>query len=175
VTLPVGVLRNIYVRRYDQADRPTAERDYLLHGVALIGVRAVLGVENPRGSPFNVQRSLRIPNLTADEVRGMLHWYERESGQSIEPQVVERVYDEMQGQPGLTCWLGELLTETYNDTPERPIALDKFEEVYSAALDVLPNNNILTLSAKPNNPLIRTLCSNCSKPPRYPFTTTTPG
>ena len=44
------------------------EKDYLLHGLALIGVRAVLGVENVKGSPFNVQRSLHIPNLTHDEV-----------------------------------------------------------------------------------------------------------
>jgi hypothetical protein len=36
--------------------------------MALIGVRAVLGVENVKGSPFNVQRSVHIPNLTHDEV-----------------------------------------------------------------------------------------------------------
>ena len=54
----VGVFRNIYNRRHFQEDLPTEEKDYLLHGVALIGVRAVLGVENQSGSPFNIQKSL---------------------------------------------------------------------------------------------------------------------
>ena len=36
---------------------------YLLHGLALVGVRAVLGIDSDRGSPFNVQRSLHVPNL----------------------------------------------------------------------------------------------------------------
>ena len=83
--------------------------------MALIGVRSVLGIENKRGSPFNVQRSLHIPNLTKGEVFQMYQWYERESGQQVEEAVIERVYDETQGQPGLVSWLGELLTETYNE------------------------------------------------------------
>ncbi|HOT93494.1 MAG TPA: AAA-like domain-containing protein [Anaerolineae bacterium] len=143
-----GVFRNVYVRRNDQGNLPSGERDYLLHAVALIGVRAVLGVENPRGSPFNVQRSLHIPNLTADEVRGMYHWYERESGQPLAPEVIERVFYETQGQPGLVSWLGELLTETYNPRPDQPLTMAHFEGVYSAALQVLPNNNILNIISK---------------------------
>lgn len=61
-----------------------------------------------------MQRSMQIPNLTFDEVAAMYHWYERESGQSVEPAVIERIYDLLAGQPGLTSWFGELLTETYN-------------------------------------------------------------
>ncbi|MDM8521212.1 AAA-like domain-containing protein, partial [Anaerolineales bacterium HSG6] len=81
----VQAFRNIYIRRGEQLNRPPLERSYLLHGIALIGVRAVLGVENPRGSPFNVQRSMHIPNLTEDEVTGMFDWYQKETGQPIEP------------------------------------------------------------------------------------------
>jgi len=115
-----GVFRNIYIRRQDESDRPTGEKTYLLHGVALIGVHAVLGVENPRGSPFNVQRSLHIPNLTFAEVQGLFDWYTRERGQVVEPAVVERLFYETRGQPGLTCWFGELLTEIYNPDHTRP-------------------------------------------------------
>jgi hypothetical protein len=109
-----GVFRNIHIQRQDQLDRPSAERDYLLHGVALIGVRAVLGIESQTGSPFNIQRSLHIPNLTFEQVQEMYHWYERESGQAVEQAVIDRVFYETQGQPGLVSWFGELLTETYN-------------------------------------------------------------
>jgi hypothetical protein len=143
-----GVLRNIYIRRQIEADRPTGEKSYLLHGVALIGVRAVLGVENPRGSPFNVQRSLHVPNLTFAEVQGLFDWYTRESGQAVEPAVVGRLFDETRGQPGLTCWFGELLTETYNSDPTQPIGMAVFEEAYGAASAVLPNNNILNIISK---------------------------
>ncbi|MCP4138164.1 MAG: AAA family ATPase, partial [bacterium] len=87
----VGVFRNIHMLQQDQADKSTEKRDYLLHGVALIGVRSVLGVENVKGSPFNIQRSVNIPNLTYDEVNEMFKWYERESGQKVEQEVIDRL------------------------------------------------------------------------------------
>ena len=143
-----NVFRNIYISRQDQLTKTTAAKDYLLHSVALIGIRAVLGVENVSGSPFNVQRSLHIPNLTFAEIEGMFKWYEQESGQRVEPAVIERLFYETQGQPGLTCWFGELLTETYNQTAGKPITPDNFAEVYAAALNVLPNNHILNIISK---------------------------
>jgi len=143
-----GVFRNIYLRRQRQTDRPSAEKDYLLHGVALIGVRGVLGIESRTGSPFNVQRSLFIPNLTFPEVESMFRWYERESGQPVAQAVIEHIYAETRGQPGLTSWFGELLTETYNPNRGRSLDLAVFEQAYGAALNVLPNANILNLISK---------------------------
>ena len=144
----VSVFRHIYNTRQSQLDKLTGEKDYLLHSMALIGVRAVLGVENIKGSPFNVQRSVYIPNLTHDEVTYLFNEYQQESGQTIEPEVVERIWYEFKGQPGLTCWFGELLTETYNQATEQPITMAHFEGVYADALDLLPNNNILNLISK---------------------------
>ncbi|MCE7984830.1 MAG: hypothetical protein DYG89_26965 [Caldilinea sp. CFX5] len=143
-----ALFRSIYTQRSNETDRPSAEKSYLLHGLALIGVRSVLGIENVSGSPFNVQRSLRVPNLTHDEVSGMFHWYEEESGQMVEPAVVERIFYETRGQPGLTGWLGELVTQKFNATPEQPITTEIFEEAYSAAFQILPNNNILNIISK---------------------------
>ncbi|OQY56277.1 MAG: hypothetical protein DRR08_02540 [Candidatus Parabeggiatoa sp. nov. 2] len=148
ITGLVSVFRHIYNTRQNQADKPTAEKEYLLHGMALIGVRAVLGVENVKGSPFNVQRSLQIPNLTYDEVNELFNWYQQESGQSIEPDVVEHLWYEFQGQPGLTCWFGELLTETYNQATDKPITIDHAKDVGVVALKLLANNNILNLISK---------------------------
>ena len=145
----VSVFRNIYNTRRDQPDKASAEKKYLLHGLALIGVRSVLGLDNPRGSPFNVQRSLHIPNLTSDEVTEMFHWYERESGQTVQPAVIERIYTELGGQPGLTSWFGELLTETYNEH-NPTITLRDFEGVEAAASNRLPNANIINLISKAN-------------------------
>jgi len=141
----VGIFRDIYMQRLYQTH---LTNPYLLHGVALIGVRAVLGVENVTGSPFNVQRSLHVPNLTYQEVDSMFHWYERESGQMVEQAVIDRLFYETQGQPGLTSWLGEQLTEAYNKTPDQPITMSQFEDMYGAALAILPNNNILNIVSK---------------------------
>ena len=141
------VFRNIYVSRQYQADKVSAEKKYLLHGVALIGVRSMLGLENKRGSPFNVQRSFHIPNLTFAEVEEMYQWYERESGQQVEETVIERVYDETKGQPGFVSWLGELLTERYNKHQPTITSRD-FEIAYSAAVATQPNANIHNIISK---------------------------
>ncbi len=147
----VSSFRSIYNNRQYEGDKPTEQKTYLLHGVALIGVRSALGIENQKGSPFNVQQSLHIPNLTFDEVKSMFQWYEKESGQQVYPEVVERLYYETNGQPGLNSWFGELLTEgfeRYTNDLAKPITMNEFRQVYAAASYALPNNNILNLISK---------------------------
>ncbi|MEM7127910.1 MAG: AAA-like domain-containing protein [Chloroflexota bacterium] len=139
--------RTIHTQRGNQRTKVSAEKTYLLHGLALIGVRSVLGIENVSGSPFNVQRSVHVPNLTQEEVASMFRWYEEESGQTVEETVIERLYYETRGQPGLVSWFGELLTETYNRHGDTITAHD-FEIAFSAGLDILPNNNILNIISK---------------------------
>jgi hypothetical protein len=114
--------------------------------------KGVLGIENQEGSPFNVQRSVHIPNLTFAEVEEMFKWYEKESGQKVDEAVVRELYEETRGQPGLTCWFGELLTETYNHDTRKPITMTNFKESYAAATHILPNNNILNLISKVDKP-----------------------
>ena len=144
--------RNIYLTRMNEPEKKSGEKTYLLHGLALIGVRSVLGIENVRGSPFNVQRSVHIPNLTFSEVDGVFQWYAQETGQTIAPDVIARLYDETQGHPGLTCWFGELLTETYNPQPTQPITAEAFQTIYARATKALPNNTILNIISKAKQP-----------------------
>lgn len=139
--------RSIHTQRQNQRNRPSHAKTYLLHGLALIGVRGVLGIENVSGSPFNVQRSVHVPNLTATEVAAMFRWYEQESGQQVEEAVVESVFYETSGQPGLVSWFGELLTERYN-RHEAAITARDFEIAFAAGLKLLPNNNILNIISK---------------------------
>lgn len=144
----VRAFRNIYIRRLDESQKKTGQKTYLLHGVALIGVRSVLGIESQTGSPFNIQRSVHIPNLTFAEVEGMFKWYEKESGQKVLPEVIAELYGETRGQPGLIGWFGELLTETYNEKPGEPITMDNYQRLYEAAVYLLPNVNILNIISK---------------------------
>ncbi|MCP5107214.1 MAG: ATP-binding protein [bacterium] len=142
------VFRNIYMSRQKELKKPVNERRYLLHGLALIGIRGVLGIESDKGSPFNIQRSLHIPNLSYDEVKKMFQWYEKESGQKVEEDVITKLFTDTNGQPGLTCWFGELLTETYNKNKAGPIAEEEWKYAYMYASGGLPNNNILNIIEK---------------------------
>jgi hypothetical protein len=148
-----GIFRDMFTTRSNERNKSTQEKSCLLHGLALIGVRSVLGIENERDSPFNVQRSLHIPNLTFDEVKEMFSWYEKDSGQTVQPEVIQNLFQETNGQPGLTCWFGELLSEGcegYENDKSKPITPDLFEEVLAAAVNILPNNNILNIISKAN-------------------------
>jgi len=171
----VSAFRNIHISRMDEKDKTTEQKTYLLHAVALIGVRSVLGIENEKGSPFNIQRSVHISNLSFDEVKGMFQWYEKESGQEIEPAVVEKLYKETAGQPGLTCWLGEILTEGVENNPNdtsKPILSTDFENIYRLAINVLPNNNILNIISKARtNPYRDTVINlfKTDKPVKFRF------
>ncbi|MBF0202704.1 MAG: AAA-like domain-containing protein, partial [Desulfamplus sp.] len=141
----VTLFREMYLNR----------KDYCLHGLALIGVRAVLGLDSLRGSPFNVQRSLHIPNFTLEEVKELFRQYQIESGQGVTDEVVQAVFDTTWGQPGLVCWFGELLTEKYNTAPDSPIDFPLWEEVLGAALYVEWNNSVLNLVKKAKTPYLK--------------------
>jgi len=134
----VRLLRDVYLNR----------DGYWLHGLALIGIRAVLGIESQRGSPFNIQRSLHVPNLTADEVRELFKQYGEESGQGIDPAVVEKVYGVTRGQPGLVSWFGELLTEKFNPGKNSLIDMKTWERTYARACTTEWNNTVLNIIKK---------------------------
>jgi hypothetical protein len=134
----VSLFREMHLKR----------KSYVLHGLALVGVRAVLGVESKSGSPFNIQRSLHIENLSFDEVKNMFDQYQEESKQCIEPDVIEKLYEQTQGQPGFTGWFGELLTEKYNQEPDQPIGIKLWNRVYLKACEVEHNNTVRNIITK---------------------------
>ncbi len=121
----------------------------VLHSLALIGIRSVLGIENQKGSPFNVQNSLRIPHLTYDEVNQMFKEYTEEHGQDIDQDVIDILFYETQGQPGLISWFGELLTVEYNRDKTTPIIMDDWNYVYSK-VNSIPSTHLLNLISKVN-------------------------
>ncbi len=144
-SLPPGVIDRLVTLFRDMFQN---RESYILHGLALVGVRAVLGSESDRGSPFNVQRSMHLPNFSREETNELFEQYRRESKQTVEPEVVEAVFTATKGQPGLVGWFGELLTEKYNPGAPAPIAMDTWERAYKSALRKEWNNNILNIVKK---------------------------
>ena len=137
----VSLFREMYLNR----------NHYVLHSLALVGVRAVLGVESKSGSPFNIQRSLHIPNLSFDEVQRMFNQYQEESKQAIEPVVIQKLYEKTQGQPGLIGWFGELLTQKYNENLDKPIDIKMWNRVYLCASEIEYNNTVQNIITKAIN------------------------
>ncbi|MGE0084880.1 MAG: AAA-like domain-containing protein [Desulfococcaceae bacterium] len=137
----VTLFRDMYLNR----------ESYCLHGLALIGVRAVLGVESLRGSPFNIQRSLHVPNFTYEETLELFRQYQEESSQKIDPAVVKKLHESLRGQPGLVCWFGELLTEKFNPGKDRTIGMEEWSLVWRKALYTEWNNTVLNLVKKAKN------------------------
>ncbi|MEN8216114.1 MAG: AAA-like domain-containing protein [Pseudomonadota bacterium] len=142
IDLMVAQFRELYLNRQNN----------WLHGLALVGVRAVLGIESQRGSPFNIQRSLKVPNLTDDEVKELYRQYQQESGQQIEAAVVDKIYHSTNGQPGVVSWFGELLTEKYNPGINQVIDIKSWKLVWHKARFVEPNNTVMNLIAKARMP-----------------------
>ncbi len=137
--------RKIYLMILDPktTEKPT------LHSLALIGIRSVLGIENQKGSPFNIQNSLRIPHLTYDEVNQMCHDYIKEHNQIIDQDVIDILFYETQGQPGLVSWFGELLTDTFNKEKDKSIAMNNWKYVY-IKVNSLPSTHLSNLISKVN-------------------------
>ncbi|WP_446007983.1 hypothetical protein [Candidatus Electrothrix sp.] len=140
-----------------------------LHGLALVGVRAVLGIESRRGSPFNIQKSLHVPNFSFAETAELYRQYQEESGQEIDPQLVEKVHRVTNGQPGLVSWFGELLTETYNPGPDRRIGPETWEMVWHKARFAEPNNTVMNLIAKARIPEYQPFLLNLFSRSDLPF------
>jgi len=134
----VSLFREMYLNR----------KSYILHGLALVGVRAVLGIESKTGSPFNVQRSLHITNLSFDEVKDMFDQYQEESKTHIDAEVVEKLYEKTMGQPGLVGWFGELLTEKYNPDASNIIDIKMWNHVYLSACELEHNNTVQNMIKK---------------------------
>jgi hypothetical protein len=140
-----------------------------LHGLALVGVRAVLGIESRRGSPFNIQKSLHVPNFTFAETTDLYQQYQEESGQKIDPQVVRQVHQMTQGQPGLVSWFGELLTEKYSPEPGQTIGSETWEMVWHKARFAEPNNTVMNLIAKARIPEYQPFLLNLFSRSDLPF------
>ncbi|MDM8536243.1 AAA-like domain-containing protein [Desulfobacterales bacterium HSG17] len=134
----VTIFRDMYLKR----------ENYIIHGLALIGVRAVLGVESESGSPFNIQKSLNVPRLTKTEVEDLFRQYQEENGQKIEAQVIDNIYESTRGQPGLVSWFGELLSEKFNPGSDKTIGMETWNYVYGRACRTEWNNTLLNMLAK---------------------------
>jgi hypothetical protein len=78
-------------------------------------------------SPFNIKtRSLSLRNFTASEVAELLEQHTRETTQAFEPEAVQEIFGQTQGQPWLVNALASQLTTSYDAlVPDRTVAVTR--------------------------------------------------
>jgi hypothetical protein len=97
-----------------------------LQSLILVGVSTIAELVLSSASPFNVVDELRIPYFTPAEVSDLIGQYVAESGQFFDDQVVQAIFDNTAGQPGLVCALCQYLVEQAVPNRTQPVTMTAF-------------------------------------------------
>jgi len=120
---------------------------YALHSMILVGVSTVAELIVSSSSPFNIADELQISYFTFDETNHLIQEYIADSGQGFDPAVINAIYDNTQGQPGLICALCDHLIHQQPDR-NQTITLDDFYKTLKHFLTERMDKNILNVVHK---------------------------
>jgi len=116
-------------------------RQFGLRSVILVGVSNITGILQDTASPFNIADQIDIPYFTFDETADLLAQHTRETGQVFLPEVIQGIYDNTAGQPGLVNALGrDLVEKRCPDMAE--IGIESFYQTLDAFMRVYVDKNI---------------------------------
>jgi len=112
-----------------------------LRSVILVGVSNITGILQDTASPFNIADQIDIPYFTFAETKDLLEQHTRETGQAFLPEVIQGIYDNTAGQPGLVNALARDLVE--KRCPGLPkIGMEPFYQTLDAFMRVYVDKNI---------------------------------
>jgi len=112
-----------------------------LRSVILVGVSNITGILQDTASPFNIADQIDIPYFTFEETKDLLAQHTRETGQMFLPEVIQEIYDNTAGQPGLVNALArDLVEKRCPGVPE--IGLEPFYQTLDAFMRVYVDKNI---------------------------------
>lgn len=119
-----------------------------LQALALVGVSTLADLVVSSASPFNVVDELRIDYFTLTEVAELIGQYVDESGQIFDPAVIKAIYENTQGQPGLTCALCHYLVNEMVPDRNQPVTMAAFYPTLKHFLTERRDKNILNIVSK---------------------------
>lgn len=119
-----------------------------LHALALVGVSTLADLVVSAASPFNVVDELRIDYFTLTEVTELIGQYVDESGQIFDSAVIKAIYENTQGQPGLTCALCHYLVNEMVPDRSQPVTMNAFYPTLKHFLTERRDKNILNIVSK---------------------------
>ena len=121
---------------------------YALHALALVGVGSLAELVVSSSSPFNIVDELQIPYFSQAEVEHLIQEYVADSGQRFEAEVIQAIYDNTQGQPGLVCALCHYLVNTRVPDRSQPVSMSAFYTTLRHFLTERMDKNILNVVQK---------------------------
>lgn len=121
---------------------------YALHALALVGVGSLAELVVSSSSPFNIVDELQIPYFSQNEVEHLIQQYVADSGQRFEADVIQAIYHNTQGQPGLVCALCHHLVNVTAPLPSQPVSIDAFYKTLRHFLTERLDKNILNVVQK---------------------------
>lgn len=122
--------------------------DYALHSLILVGVSTIAELVVASASPFNVADDLQVPYFTLTELHDLIGQYVTETGQPFEPAVIQAIYDNSAGQPGLVCALCHHLVTKAVPENDQPVTLTAFEATLQHFLTGRAHKNITNIVQK---------------------------
>ncbi len=119
-----------------------------LHSLILVGVSTIAKLVVGPASPFNIAHQLELDYFSRAEVDDLIQQYVSESGQPFEAAVIETIYENTQGQPGLVCALCEhLVTRVVTDRTQ-PVTMADFYPTLTYFLRQKWDKNIVNIVQK---------------------------
>lgn len=121
---------------------------HALHSLILVGVSTIAELVVSEASPFNVVEELQLPYFTPAEVDELIQQYVAEVGQPFEPAVIQAIYDNTRGQPGLVGGLCAHLVDQVALDRVQPVRMDHFYQTLQHFLTERFDKNISNIIRK---------------------------
>ncbi len=119
-----------------------------LHSLILVGISTMAELVLSSASPFNIVDDLKISYFTHDEVRELIQQYVSESGQPFEEEVIEAIYEDTKGQPGLVCALCHYLVNTVATERSQAVSMQDWYTAITHFTKFRRDKNILNIVQK---------------------------
>jgi hypothetical protein len=121
---------------------------HALHALSLVGVSTLAELVVSSASPFNVVDELRIPYFTFAETQELIQQYVQEVGQSFDLEVIQAIYENTHGQPGLVCALCNYLVTVMVTDRQQPVTMAAFYPTLKHFLTERFDKNIINIVQK---------------------------
>ena len=121
---------------------------YALHSLILVGVSTLAELVVSSSSPFNIVDQLQIPYFTLAEVQELIGQHVQETGQIFTPEVIQAVYTNTQGQPGLVNGLCQHLVDVMVPDRTQAVTMVVFYPTLKHFLTERFDKNILNVVQK---------------------------
>lgn len=121
---------------------------YALHALLLVGVSTLAELVVSSSSPFNIVDQLQIPYFTLAEVEDLIGQHVQETGQVFTPEVLQAIYTNTQGQPGLVNALCQHLVDVMVPDRTQPVTMTAFYPTLKHFLTERFDKNILNVVQK---------------------------